>query len=56
MTDGQANSDNLPSNCDIIAKAGFYIYIIGFEDSNRFKKLECLKKVEGTFQSYQIFL
>ena len=55
MTDGIADSSNLPSKCDIIAQAGFSIYILGFGDSHRFMKLECLTRGEGTFQSYNDF-
>ena len=55
LTDGEADSSNLPSKCDIIAKAGFSIYILGFGDSYSFKQLECLTRGEGTFQSYKKF-
>ena len=50
-----ANSNNLPSKCDLIANAGFSIYILGFGDSSNFMHLEGLKRGEGTFQSYKDF-
>ena len=55
LTDGKANSNNLPSKCDLIANAGFSIYILGFGDSSNFMHLEGLKRGEGTFQSYKDF-
>ncbi len=55
LTDGIASSYFLPKKCDIISKAGFSIYILGFGNSSSFEHLRKLIRGEGTFQSHENF-